>query len=302
MGNTSRVTSKDRVDWVLHHLFRFLPIPFVSACGAILGRWTMRGHIRRGSKWVARYQKNVAYLFGITEEDLAHEQLIRLGENIGRNMAEYAVNDRYYQSRYLRYEGLENLQNLNRPPILITGHMGNFELAASCCVYNGRPVSTISDLSLNPIQRSIAVAVRSRCFARAPGSYMIEAGPATMRNVLQAMERGQILVFYCDEYKDNLVWGPSLGRDVPLRGNRVLAAKLAHKFQAPIVPVSIRREGGCNLVSLTEPPIYRPESDRASVEEIANRIDQRLESLVRANYDQWYWAPQLALERPFPQH
>jgi KDO2-lipid IV(A) lauroyltransferase len=217
-------------------------------------------------------------------------------------MAEYAVNERFYQSRYLRYEGLENLQNLSRPPILITGHMGNFELAASCCVYQGRPVSTISDLSLNPIQRSIAVAVRSRCFARAPGSYMIEAGPATMRHVLQAMARGQILVFYCDEYKDNLVWGPSLGRDVPLRGNRVLAAKLAHKFQAPIVPVSIRREGGCNLVSVTEPPIYRPESDRASIEEIANRIDQRLESWVRTNYDQWYWAPQLALERPFPKH
>ena len=301
MGNTSRVTSKDRVDWVLHHLFRFLPIPFVSACGAILGRWTMRGHIRRGSKWVARHRKNVAHLFEIKEEGLVNEQLIRLGENIGRNMAEYAVNDRYYQSRYLRYEGLENLQNRNRPPILITGHMGNFELAASCCVYNGRPVSTISDLSLNPIQRAIAVAVRSRCFARAPGSYMIEAGPATMRHVLQAIERGQILVFYCDEYKDKLVWGPSLGRDVPLRGNRVLAAKLAHKFQAPIVPVFIRREGGCHLVSVTEPPIYRPENDRASVEEIARRIDQCLETWVRTNYDQWYWAPQLALDRPFPQ-
>jgi len=296
------ITLKDRADWLLHHLFRYLPIPFVSACGAFLGRWSMRGHIRRDSKWVARYRKNVAYLFGSKEQGLVNEQLIRLGENIGRNMAEYAVNDRFYKSRYLRYEGLENLQNLSRPPILITGHMGNFELAASCCVYNGRPVSTISDLSLNPIQRSIAVAVRSRCFARAPGSYMIEAGPATMRNVLQAMERGQILVFYCDEYKDNVVWGPSLGRDVPLRGNRILAAKLAHKFKSPIVPVFIRREGGCHLVSVTEPPIYRPESDQSSVEEIANRIDQRLESWVRANYDQWYWAPHLALERPFPQH
>ena len=301
MGNTSDITLKDRADWLLHHLFRFLPIPVVSACGAFLGRWSMRGHIRRDSKWVARYRKNVAHLFGSKVQGLVNEQLIRLGENIGRNMAEYAVNDRFYKSRDLRYEGLENLQDLNRPPILITGHMGNFELAASCCVYQGRPVSTISDLSLNPIQRSIAVAVRSRCFARAPGSYMIEAGSATMRHVLKAMESGQILVFYCDEYKDNLVWGPSLGRDVPLRGNRVLAAKLAHKFQAPIVPVTIRRDGGCNLVSVTEPPIYRPESDGASVEEIANRIDQCLETWVRTNYDQWYWAPQLALERPFPQ-
>ena len=301
MKNVNRITLKDRADWLLHHLFRYLPIPVVSACGAFLGRCSMRGHIRRDSKWVARYRKNVAHLFGIKEQGLVNEQLIRLGENIGRNMAEYAVNERFYQSRYLRYEGLENLQNLSRPPILITGHMGNFELAASCCVCHGKPVSTISDLSLNPIQRAIAVAVRSRCFALAPGSYMIEAGSATMRSVLKAMESGQILVFYCDEYKDNLVWGPSLGRDVPLRGNRVLAAKLAHKFQSTIVPVSIRRDGGCNLVSVTEPPIYRPENDRASVEEIARRIDQCLETWVRTNYDQWYWAPQLALERPFPQ-
>jgi lauroyl/myristoyl acyltransferase len=296
----SQVTWIERIQWWVHLLFQKLPIPVASAAGAIIGRLAMHWHLLNRRKWVQRFHANWRILFGEGSARKINECLLRYAECTGRTYAEYAVNDRYYKSPYLRFSGLEHFENLPRPPILLTAHMGNYELAASCLAFNGTPVSTISDLSLATIDRRVAIESRRRCFAHAPGGHMIEAGPFTMRHVVEEMKHGRVIVVYCDELKDGLLWGPRCGRDVPMRGNRVLAAKLALKFGAPIVPTRIRRENGCRLHSIVEPPIFLPGRDHCSLEELAARIDAKVETWVREDFDQWYWAPKLVMDRQFP--
>ena len=294
------LTSMERLQWWLHLLFRKLPIPVASGAGAYLGKLGMRWHILAKKKWVERFHRNYRQLFGDASAREIKRCMVRYGECTGRTYAEYAVNDRFYRSSYLRFTGLEHFENLPRAPILLTAHLGNYELAASCLAFNGTPVSTISDLSLSSIDRLIAVESRKRCFAHAPGGHMIQAGASTMRHVLEEMQQGRVIVVYCDEFKDGLLWGPSLGRDVPLRGNRVLAAKLALRFGAPIIPTRIRREKGCHMVSIVEPPLFTPAHDQCGFEELAARIDVKIEAWVREDYDQWYWATKLVMDRQFP--
>jgi lauroyl/myristoyl acyltransferase len=295
------LTWDERIQWRMHLLFRKLPIPVASGAGALIGRLAMQWHLWNRRKWLQRFHTNWRILFGEGSARQINECLLSYGECTGRTYAEYAVNDRFYNSPYLRYSGLEHFENLPRPPILLTAHMGNYELAASCLAFNGTPVSTISDLSLATIDRRVAVESRRRCFAHAPGGHMIEAGPSTMRHVVEEMKEGRVIVIYCDELKDGLQWGPALGRQVPMRGNRLLAAKLALKFGAPIVPTCIRRENGCRLHSIVEPPLYLPGRDQFTMEELAARIDAKVETWVREDFDQWYWAPKLVMDRQFPQ-
>jgi KDO2-lipid IV(A) lauroyltransferase len=297
--NLSRLTLKDRIQWWTHVLFRCFPIPLASGLGGLLGGFVMLWHTRTNPKWVRRFRKNYNLLCEGGDSKSADACLISLGNNIGRCYAEYAVNEKFCGSGYLRFEGLEHLQGLPHPPILLTAHLGNFELAASCLAFNGSPVSTISDLNLESMDQCIAIASRKRCFAHAPGGRMIKAGPSTMRHVLEDMARGQVVVIYCDEFTGGMVWGPSLGREIPLRGNRILLAKLALKFQAPIVPAYIRRERGCRLVSVVESPLFLPGSDDCGIEELARRIDGKIETWVRSSFDQWYWAPRLDMSRTF---
>ena len=295
----ARLTWKDRFQWWTHLSFRRLPIPVTSAVGGLLGCLTMYQHIMARRKWVARFHQNWRLLFGDGDPKKIRECLMRYGECTGRTYAEYAVNDRFHNSPYLRFTGLEHFESLPRPPILLTAHLGNYELAASCLAFRGTPVSTISDLSLGTIDRRIAMESRQRCFAHAPGGHMIAAGPSTMRQVVGEMKQGRVIVVYCDEFKDGLVWGPALGREVPMRGNRVLAAKLALKFGAPLIPTRIRRGKGCDLVSMVEPPLYLPGRDNYELEELASLIDDKVEAWVREDFDQWYWAPKLAIDRKF---
>lgn len=294
------LTCVERIQWRMHLSFRCLPIPVTSAMGGLLGRLTMYQHIMAKRKWVARFHQNWRMLFGEGGAKEINQCLLRYGECTGRTYAEYAVNDRFYKSPYLRFTGLEHFENLPRPPILLTAHMGNYELAASCLAFNGTPVSTISDLSLSTIDRRVAVESRRRCFAHAPGGHMIEVGTSTMRHVVEEMKQGRVIVVYCDELKDGLLWGPALGRHVPMQGNRVLAAKLALKFGVPIVPTRIRRENGCRLHSIVEQPLYLPGRDRCSLDELAANIDAKVEAWVREDFDQWYWAPKLVMDRQFP--
>jgi lauroyl/myristoyl acyltransferase len=35
------------------------------------------------------------------------------------------------------------------------------------------------------------------------------------------------------------------------------------------------------------------------MEELAARIDAKVETWVREDFDQWYWAPKLAMDRKF---
>ena len=85
-----------------------------------------------------------------------------------------------------------------------------------------------------------------------------------------------------------------------MRGNRVLAAKLALKFGAPIIATRIRRGKGCDLLPMVEPPLYLPGRDRCSLDELAANIDAKVEAWVREDFDQWYWAPKLVIDRQFP--
>lgn len=293
------MTLKDHLQWGTHCAFRNLPIPVASGIGGAIGSLVMGRHIRADRLWIRRFRENYRKLFGEGASADADRCLMRLGGNIGRGYAEYAVNEKYQKSDHLRYEGLEHFKNLPSSPILLTAHLGNFELAASCLAYNGTPVTTISDLNLDTVDQRIAIESRRRCFAHAPGSHMIKVGASTMRHVVDEMKSGAVIVIYCDEYKDGLVWGPALGRTVPMRGNRVLAAKLALKFKAPILPAFVRREKGCRLVSIVEPPLYLPGRDHLTMEELAHRIDAKVEAWVREGFDQWYWAPKLAMDRKF---
>ena len=68
-------------------------------------------------------------------------------------------------------------------------------------------------------------------------------------------------------------------------------ARLALKFGADIVPVSVQRLEGANFRMQTHEPIaFEPTGDQvADIEALTLKINQEIEGMIRAAPGQWLW-------------
>jgi hypothetical protein len=84
---------------------------------------------------------------------------------------------------------------------------------------------------------------------------LIAASPQALRQLCKALAAGRNLLLYVNEVKDGFVWAPSLGRRIPERGNRWLAARLAVRYRVDLLPVSVERIGPARFRILISPKL-----------------------------------------------
>jgi KDO2-lipid IV(A) lauroyltransferase len=151
---------------------------------------------------------------------------------------------------------------LGRPVIVVTPHLGNWDLGAAIIASAGRPVYAVADQFGPPAVDSLVRATRERLGVR-----VIPTGPASAREALRALRRGDVLCLAADIDK--------AGRGIPVNflGRRVCLpagpATLALRTGASLIPgYALRRPQGGHEARLFD-PIELPEDgdaeDRKSV-------------------------------------
>lgn len=197
---------------------------------------------------------------------------------------------------YVAIEGLEHLQSAlsgGRGAILLTAHLGNWELlaarlapllapqhATSAIV---RPLSNATlQEKLSSIRRDMGVSLISKHGAGRPA--------------LQALRRGEALIILPDRHAGaEGVLLPLLGRETRFEG---APARLAMMSGAPIVPLcAVRREPWLNgeggLLLRIFPSFGVPDAPRAQREAAVTngtrQVIAALEMMVRAHPEQWSW-------------
>ena len=180
-----------------------------------------------------------------------------------------------------------------RPVVLVAGHFGNFELAVYMSGILGIPTYAIVRSFDNPyLHRWFAGLRESR------GQFMFpsQGSAAKVQTVLEA---GGMLSLLGDQHAGTKgCWIDFLGK--PAACHKALAL-FTLSGQAPmIVTYSIRRdrmmsfEIGCNGIA---DPIDLPESLR-DVRSLTQWYNQRLEELIRANPDQYWWLHRRWKDKP----
>ena len=167
------------------------------------------------------------------------------------------------------------------PSVFVTGHLGNWELAAAAAASTGVPLSAVYAKQANPLTDWM---VQRRRRALGCGFVTNEAGA---RPLLAELAAGRSLGLLADLRVDS-------GEPIPFFGQAVqttlVPARLALKFGCPLVPLRVERLGGVRFRVTAHPPI-RPEDESAGPLEQARSMmrafNALLESWIREQPDGW---------------
>jgi KDO2-lipid IV(A) lauroyltransferase len=246
--------------------------------------------------------EHLAIAFGDTVSVAAREQIARASyRNAARCFVEVAKFDeiRLHFDEYASIEGWEHWEEvraLDRGGIVITGHIGNWELLGAYCASKGIPIAAsvrrVSDSRLDQLLNDFRTSSGLRIVQR--------SRPGSGSELLKVLKQRRILALLIDQD----VASPSLS--VPFFGRLartpVAAAALAVRRDLPVVPAFARRrpEGGHHFTIMA--PIYPPNTGdrRRDVVDLTRRFSRILEDRIRENPAEWVWWHRRWRRRPVP--
>lgn len=295
-------TLLDLTELAAHRALRHLPIALVSAIGSGTAAIEGRRACWNNEPWTKAVCKNITRLTGETNPNALRQHVLRNAENVGRLRAEYAILNRLARTDRIVVDGLENLKHLRGPSLFVMAHLSNWEVIFPVMASQKIAMTTVFDPPAQRARREIVQDVRASFTTIEPGIQFISTKSNTMRQCVNTLEAGKNLLIFVDEERDGLIWSPHLGRQLPNQGNRFFVARLAQRFEAPIIPVRIKRTKGARFVCTFMPPLPMPGSGerQADTLTIADTIAEQVETWILEDLDEWFWLPQLNFDRKFP--
>jgi Kdo2-lipid IVA lauroyltransferase/acyltransferase len=228
-------------------------------------------------------------------------ELRRIGrrsfQHLGMNLVEMCVFMFRPSDVFLRrveIDGLEHLKDAavqGRGVLLLTAHLGNWELLAATQPLTGLPLSVV----LRPLDQPKLDRVMGR-LRRRTGAELISKRRA-LPDVLAALRRGHMVGILLDQNATRAegIFAPFFG--TPASTSRGLAV-IALRTEAPVVPVFIRRlERGRHLVEFKSavPPTAR------DVAAFTTSFNEAIEAAIRRAPEQWFWLHKRWKTRPRPE-
>jgi Kdo2-lipid IVA lauroyltransferase/acyltransferase len=214
--------------------------------------------------------------------------------SIARRLVSFARLPRMHKeniSEWIRYEGYEHFEGAlrrGRGVLVVTGHLGDWELSAFAHALLSSPMHVVARPFDNPLLE--AMAARRRALS---GNQVIEKR-AFARGILKALAANQAVGILVDQNTT-----PEYGVFVDFFGIPACSnsgfARIAAHTGAAVVP-------GCALWSDRERRcilrFYPPVEITGEVKEDTQRVQKRLEEIIREHPDQWLWVHRRWKTRP----
>lgn len=211
-------------------------------------------------------------------------------ENLGRTFIETAVLPSYSRDQVLglfervdNWDVVERAHALGRGLIMLTGHLGNWELGGAYIAARGVPLDAVARGMENPLFDGYLTRTRRRI-----GMNVIRDADA-VRLVPRALRAGRAVAFLFDQGAVGLAstWVPFFGRMAKTpRGPAVFALRL----DTPMVfGAAIRQPSGRFAISFETVDTVRSGDREADVDAMVAAYTQVLERWVRRVPEQYFW-------------
>lgn len=203
-------------------------------------------------------------------------------------MANADVRDLGSNARISGWEHLDGAYDEGKGVVLVTGHVGNWDLAAGILAARGRIVSAPVETLKPPAWNARVQSIRERVGLR---TIPLETG---VRDMIAALRRGEGLAVLVDRpLRDSGVVVRFFGRPTRVPAG---AATLAMRTGAAMVPVAfLRAADGHRFEGHIGPAIRARVEGRLSHAEAQEQVQQLtqavvswLEDMIRHHPDQWY--------------
>ena len=184
----------------------------------------------------------------------------------------------------VRVETLQPLRDAmaaGKGVIVVSAHLGNWELLARRVSMEGFPVVVVTRQSPDPEFNAITDALRENA------GYTVHPRGSSPRGLLRQLRSNGIVAILCDQKSDD-VFVPFFGRQA---GTVSGPAVLALKTGATILPLFYPREADGKFAAVIHPPIdtHSTGNHEADVQRIMADVTASIEEVVRQYPDQWLW-------------
>jgi KDO2-lipid IV(A) lauroyltransferase len=278
----------DRAGWAVSRgcrgLVRALPHSAARPLGAALGGFARRLDPRHPR--VARYNLETVM------PELGPDRRLRLIDNCFRHFGAVLI-DTISLGRFdpvgicqrLTLEGWEHLEaaeRLEQGTLVMTAHLGNWELVGyALALYRG-PTHVVARPTGNPWVEADLRRFRERFGNRT----IYKRGAA--RKMLAAIRRGERVAYVIDQRVH-----PNEGIETPFFGRTSftspLLARLSLRTGAPVVPMFAYPEPPDRFRVVVHPPIAPENESEEPALELTLRYLRVIESVIRARPEMWLW-------------
>ena len=264
---------------------RFMPSALVSASGALLGQvvYLLDGQHRQIAN------ENVAAAFP-TRTASERRRIVRGAfKHFGRLLFELLKFSTLTPAAMLarvEFEGEERVRQAyaqGRGVLFVTGHFGFWELQAMVHALRLRPMAVVARALDNRALNDLLERMRTRT-----GNTVIYR-QGTIRRVLRLLHAGEGVGILIDQHiqSRDAIYVDFFDRPAATTS---VAAALALRTGAPVVPLFALPLGGGRYRMIYEHPVQPPSEDAAdAVHEFTQRCTDVLEMYVRRHPELWLW-------------
>ena len=266
--------------------------------GYSLGKWLPRGVLFRFADLLANathwrndeparnLRANLRSAFPRWSERDVDELSKKIFRNFARNLVDYGrfhmltdeALDRLLPSiQHLHF--IEESSAKGKGVILVTGHIGNWELGALFFGRHGFKINVVTIPEGSERIDSIRGAYRTLQNIR---TIVVDGSPFSSLEIVAALRRGEIVAMLVDRW-DGTDGIPAKFFGEDRRFPRGPFA-LSRATGAPVIPAFIVRDGKIYR-GVVDPPIFM---DQPGDETGARRVSESLERMIRTHPDQWY--------------
>ena len=230
-----------------------------------------------------RILDNIKLIFPDLEERKREDLCSQVPNNIGRTFFELLSPNSFSNiAKSAKISGpgfkiLKNAHKQSKPVILVSGHLGNYDVVRVVLNANKISVGALYKPMSNPYFNSFY----ERCIKKI-AEPLFPRGRTGMGNMMKYLRDGNVVAILVDQYMSH-------GEPLKFFGHTAYtatsAAKLALKHDALLITFYVvRNDDGVNFDLVFESPV-KPSTPN----EMTQVLNDRLEKQIRKNLGQWLW-------------
>lgn len=275
--------------WLEYFLFlavantiKILPLNISYFLGSILGKMAYIV--------LPKYRKEVLRNLKLAFPDYSEKKIKTIAyitfQNFGKSFVEFlhfSKANKENIKKYVTVEGMNYLKDAlekEKGVIIFSGHLGNWEVIPLTFALLGYPMSVLVKEQSNKYIDNMLNKIR-----RGEGTEVIDLEQAP-KKIIKLLQEGKIVGIVGDQSKSQGVKVNFFNKPIMIPQG---AASFAMRYQATLLPTfDIREEDNKHRI-IIEPPLDFSDQEKVSLEEVMNKLMEKIEKYVRDYPEQWIW-------------
>ncbi len=283
-----------------YFIFRWLAF-FLNALPYEMATGLVRNFVRFAYSIAGRYKKITIENIMLAQPPLvkspneADELALKTFEHFALTFVHMLYMDRFIHLKEKKHISFENNEVIDRAlkekhgVILISGHLGNWEIGINELAKKGYPINLVAFQYVNPYLNNMMNQFRLRCKVH------IIPTKGAIRHCEEALKKGEAVIMLIDQTgRDEGVDAEFFGRTAPAMWG---PANLHLKTSAPIIPYGVHYnsgpDAGCKIhytISVKEPIRFQPTGSKDNdIKKLAQVYLNEIEKIIRQAPEQWIW-------------